>query len=75
MRLTGIGGGDDGAAGEVAVELVLPGRLVEGVHGVCGVGVQGVGRQARPAVLDRLAVHLPAAAHVVYVRLKSRVAS
>lgn len=67
--VTGVGGGDDAGAGEVAVEVVAAVGLEEGVHGEGGVGLQGVGEEAGPAVLDGAAVHA-AAARVVYVALQ-----
>ena len=74
VYLTGVGGGDDGGVGKVTVEVVAAGGLVVGVHGEGGMSPEAVGEEARPSFLDRLAVHDPAAARVVYVRLKRRVA-
>lgn len=57
---------------KVAVEVVAPGGLVEGVHGVGGVGQRRVGVETRAAVLYGPAVRPAAAARIVDVGLQRR---
>ncbi|RRT76528.1 hypothetical protein B296_00029914 [Ensete ventricosum] len=70
---TGVVRGEDGGIAELAVPRVAAGGLVELVHGVRGVRSDGVGEVARPALLDRTAVHARLPARVVQVRLQLRV--
>lgn len=63
-KLTRIGGGDGGGAGEVAGGGLLAVFLEIAVGGVAAVGLNGVGLEAGPVLMDRVAIR-PGSASVV----------
>lgn len=69
--VTGIGGGDESGAGEVAVEGMKALGVVVRVHEEGGVSPDRVGCEARAAASNRVAVN-SLAANVVYVAGKLR---